>query len=261
MTKQHFEEGDLRAVETHIADLLAGDEAAEGALIALGRDAAGIVARIAEQKKNDQLKVLAKRLIAVPPQNPTNLMELRIDAVKELVASALEKPPNATDVRDFRIASSQVAIFDPLRVLESLVKGGKPRRDPQRVGKGDLVWFGASAESIAVTLSTSPPPEGQVLLSNRLCVDSGIVFVGPPEAGDGPRLGEVRLDPFVTNLHLFLPRGRLVRLKPGVWSASAYQGDAGVVNVHLTVDPDPRGDAPQADLGALSMLPFSASTR
>jgi hypothetical protein len=258
MSKKEVDPGDLREVEKHVKALLAGNEEAVGEIMTFGRDAAGIIARIAEEKKSEQLKELSKRLIAVPPQVPTNMFELRAAAVKELISKAQDKSPNATDVRDFSIASPMVVLFDPQKISDAIAKSGKPRRDAERVGKGDIVFFGAEMAPIKVTLTTAAVPEGQEVVSNRLKVESGIIFVGPPEASDGPRLGEVRMDPFRTNLHLHLSKGRFVRLKPGSWRASAYQRPGGEVRVHLSVDPDPAAAAVLADLSSLAMLPFAA---
>lgn len=258
MTKKELDPGDLRAVEGHVKDLLGGKEEAIGDILTFGRDAAGIVLRIAEEKKNDELRALAKKLGAVPPQVPTNMMELREAAVKELISKAQDKSPNATDVRELAIASNTVALFDPQRILDALVKSGRPRRDPERVGKGDVAWFAAQSPSIKVTLTTAALPAGQAASMARLKVDSGIIFVGPGEAADGPRLGEVRLDPFRTNLHANLTKGRLVRLKAGMWKASAYQGEGGAIRVHLSLDADPAAGDTRADLAVLGMLPFAA---
>jgi hypothetical protein len=258
MNKSSEEIGDLKQAEGYLREVLKGGpgaEAAEGELIQYGRDAAGLVQRYADEHKSDALKALAKKLIACPPQLKTNLMELRHASIKELISNALDQGQNATDVRELDVKSNTVALFDPSNVAEALVKGGKPRKDPLRIGAGDIVWFAINAMPIQVTVTTAPLPEGQAASSNLLKVESGIIFVGPPEASDGPRLGEVRLDPFRTSLHQHLGAGRLVRLKAGTWRAFAYRAGGSRVLVHLAPETNPPQIASPADVGALMMLP------
>lgn len=251
-----FQEGDLRAVELHAAALEKGNMEAAQALQALGRDAAGLLFRLADERNSDDLRAFAKRLIAVPPQVKTNLMTLRALSVMDLVTRALSSGPNATDIRDFEVPGNAVAIFDPHRVSEAIVRGGRPRREVQRVSAGDIAWFGIEGRGpISVSLLTAPPPEGQPARSVRLRVESGVVFVGPPEAADGPRLGEVRLDPFRTNLHQHLGQGRLARLKPNTYVAQAHRDGQGTIRIHLVVDPDPGAEPVPVDLGTLMSIP------
>ena len=93
------------------------------------------------------------------------------------------------------------------------------------------------------------------MLSLRLLVTSGVVFIGPPESADGPRLGELRIDPFSTQLDQKLHEGRLVRFKPGRYVASAHRLDAG--EIQLYVVPAPEAEPPLAltDLAPLGALP------
>jgi hypothetical protein len=102
---------------------------------------------------------------------------------------------------------------------------------------GDVAWFGLpTAAPTAVRFTTQPCETGALRL--RLRVDSGVVFAGPPEASDGPRLGTVRIDPNRTQLDEHLGKGRFLRMKPGVYRIDARLGPDGVV-VHLIPDPDP----------------------
>lgn len=249
---------DLRKANGYLETVLKGGpgaDAAEGELIQYGRDAAGLVQRFADEHKSDALKALAKKLIAVPPAQKTNLLALRHASIKELISSAQDQGANATDVQDLEIKSNVVALFDPERIADVLVKGGKPRKDPMKIGAGELAWFAIGATPIHVSITTAPLPEGQAASSNLLQVVSGMIFVGPPEASDGPRLGEVRLDPFHVGLHAFLGAGRLVRLKAGTWRVFAYQSQGNRVHLHLAPEANPPETASPADVAAMMMLP------
>jgi hypothetical protein len=255
-------QGDLRAVERLVRAAIEGSSDAHESLIMYGRDAAGLVAEIAEQKKNDEMKELARRLVATPPQVKTNLLELRLESIKELVREAQKSAPNATDVGELVLVGPQVVVFDPTRIAEAIAKRGRPRLDAERVGAGDLVFFGIDAfRDIVVRISTASPPAGQAVVKNRLRVDSGIVFIGPPQGADGPRLGELRLHPFRTNLHAALASGRFARVKPGVYVASAFEPEAGGVRVHLVPDPNPKSPDVSADLAALGTIPSIVAKR
>ncbi len=157
---------------------------------------------------------------------------------------------------DVKVPGGAVALFDPEVLVSDLAKSGRPRRDPGRVNAGDLTWFGVPvAEAVSVSFSTKPVPKGQDSLRSRLRVTSGVVFVGPLEASDGPRLGTVRLDPFSTTLDEYSDRGAFVRMRPGTYATHAYwQREAGLM-VHLIPDPDTKAVVAQTP-AELSQLPI-----
>src|SRR5579871_1503767 len=77
--------GDLRNVAAFLDRMIEGSEEAQQALFMLGRDAAWIVQKRAEEMNDANLKAFAKKLVAVSPQVKTNLFELRRDSVKALI--------------------------------------------------------------------------------------------------------------------------------------------------------------------------------
>jgi len=251
-------EGDLRVVEAHVKAFLGGQEdEATAALVAMGRDAAFLVKQAADANDSEGLTELARRLAALPPQVDTNLLELRRASVRARAEEALAEAPLAVEAENLMATAGAVALFDPLRVEEDLAKSGRPRRDPERLAAGHLAWFGLpTAGGTPIHLSLQAPPEGQATRRLRLDVSSGVVFVGPPEASDGPRLGTVRLDPFHTALDEHLERGAFVRLKPGLYAVQAYLSADDQLWVHLTPETEPElalatdpaslGDLPRA---------------
>lgn len=247
--------GDLRLVERYVSQFLSGDPEAQKELMTLGRDAAGITTKLAEQHQSEELKAFAKRLVAVPPQVKTNLMELRTASVMTIVKDGLARARSAANAGETTVEGAQVALFDPVKVIDALIRGGRPRKDPSRIAAGDLIWFALEhAGSLRVRVAIAAPQEGQDVLTLRLVVESGLVFVGPPEAADGPRLGEVRLDPFRTGFDDYVARGRLVRVRPGRYRASAHQGTPPEIRIFLEPDASEMGSIP-VDLAALGRIP------
>lgn len=236
-------DGDLRAVAAHVAAFKRGqDQEATIALMGMGRDAAFLIREAAEESKDPGLEELARKLAAVPPQVDTNLYPLRRASVQARVQEALLDAPLAVHAENLMAVGGALAFFDPLQVQDDLAKSGRPGRDPERLQAGDIAWFGLpNAGGTPVVLLTDPPPEGQATRRLRLKVQSGAVFVGPPEAADGPRLGTVRLDPFHTALDAHLQRGAFVRLKPGVFAVHAYL-KGGILQVHLVPDQTPNAE-------------------
>jgi hypothetical protein len=217
-----YSAGDLRTIHIHAKNFLDGIPQAETALTMMGRDAAHTVSQLAEADESKRLEELAKRLVALKPKVETNLQALRYRAVERHVEAGLRSALRATDVRDFTVSAGRVALFDPRRVADALAVSGRPRTDPERAQRGDIVWFHwTSHERIACRFFSGAPPEGQHLASGFLQVDSGVVFVGPPEAADGPRIGSVRLDPFSTGLDQHLPTGRLLQMRSGGYRVSS----------------------------------------
>lgn len=248
-------EGDLRVVSLHCKAFLDGQEdEATAALMVMGRDASFVVRAAADESGNQGLSDLARKLAAVPPQVDTNLHAMRSLSVQILVDDAMEDAPLAVHAENLMAVGGSVAIFDPLMVQEDLAKSGRARRDPERLQAGDLVWMGLpSASGTALHLRSDPVAEGQPTRRLRLQVKSGLVFVGPPEASDGPRLGTVRLDPFHTALNEHLEKGAFVKVKPGIYAVYAYLSD-GALALHLLPDPDPSEEL-VVDPGALGELP------
>lgn len=235
-------EGDLRVVSAHVKAFVEDgkEDEATAALVAMGRDAAFLVKQEADARAHEGLSELARRLAALPPQVDTNLYPLRRASVKARVEEAKADAPLAVQAENLMAVGGAVALFDPLKVVDDLVKSGRPRRDPARLEAGHLAWVGLpSAEGTPVRLLAEPPPRGQAVRRLRLDVQSGVVFVGPPEASDGPRLGTVRLDPFHTALDAHLEEGAFVRMKPGLYAVSAYLDAQRAVRIHLEPEPEP----------------------
>ena len=235
--------GDLRAVEYHVDQWQHGVEEGLNMLLMLGRDAAFIVNKLAKERGNEEIEELGRRLVATRPQLETNLYELRIASVGKLVDEALPTVPNAAEAGALKISGGAFALFDPKRLAEELARGGRPRKDPARMAAGDVVVFGLDAgREVPVQVTTAALPDGQPALEQRLVVESGVIFLGPPQASDGPRMGSLRLDPFSTSLNEHLSQGHLLRLKSGVYRVAAHQDSDGGAVVHLKPDDSP--DAP-----------------
>lgn len=235
--------GDLRAVEYHVDQWSQGVEEGLNMLLMLGRDASFIVERMAKERDTDELKDLARRLVATRPRMESNLYELRIASVNKLVDDALPKAPNAVDVNDLVIGGGTLGIFDPKRLAEKMARGGRARKDPGHLHAGDLAAFGLETfKGVPVRFTTNPFEPGNRALQLRLAVDSGVVFVGPAQASDGPRMGTLRLDPFSTTLNEYLDEGRFLRIKPGVYRVFAIPEEDGSTTVHLNPDSNPEED-------------------
>lgn len=214
--------GDLRLVAAHVNEYRKGVEEAETALRMLGRDAALTVIRLGEELADAKVIELGQSLVAVRPRFPTNLYELREDSVAKHIEAARKDAPLLTDDVKVPDQSLAVGIFDPARVADALIKSGKPRQRAERLGAGDIAWFPINhAASAAVRLKVGEAPKSATSSAMRVCVESGIVFVGPPQASDGPRLGTIRLDPFTTNLDKHLSAGVFVRVAPGQYEVRA----------------------------------------
>jgi hypothetical protein len=244
--------GDLRLVGLHIEEWLKGRPEADVALMALGRDASFEVLKVADDRDDERLRELGKKLVARKPTVETNLFQLReasvllqLEAAKKTAKPALETPAFAVDS-----PSQQVVVFDPLRLKEVLVKGGRPRVDAKELGAGTLACLKLPALGAKVRF-TSAPHDGPSL-ELRLGVDSGVVFVGPPEAADGPRLGTVRLDPFRTQLDECLSAGTFVRLGPGHFAVHARNVDGELV---LSLQPAADMNPIRIDPAALQQVP------
>jgi hypothetical protein len=239
MPAQGFEgPGDLRAVRHHVEQWRKhGVEEARNMLMMLGRDASFTVCEVAEEWKDEELLAFGRRLVAVRPQLETNLDELRRLSVKAHVERAKESAVPAVEIEGVEAIGGAFALFDPQRLIEDLTKGGRPRKELDRVNAGDVAWFGLpTAAATAVRFTSQPAPAGALRL--RLRVDSGVVFAGAPEASDGPRLGTVRLDPQRTRLDEHLNSGHFLRMKPGVYRIDARL-ESGTVMVHLRPDEAP----------------------
>ncbi len=231
--------GDLRLIEAHVTQWLAGTPEAEAALKMLGRDASLTVMQIGERLKNAEVVEFGKRLVAVKPQFPTNLMALREDSVVQHVARAQSDAPQVSADAELHVGSHTLAIFDPALVADALVKGGKPRADGARVAEGHVAVFSLDPLMEAdVGTTTEAVADDQPVTVRRVLVKSGVVFCGPQEASDGPRLGTVRLDPFRTALDDHLERGAFRRVQPGVYKVSAYRTGDEKVRVHFEEAPD-----------------------
>ena len=216
--------GDLRLVEAHVQAWLQGEERAEGALKMMGRDAAAIVERLGKELEETKLLELARRLVPMRPEVETNLFELRLESIHGIVHDAQSEANVLTDNPSVPNQEVAVAIFDPVRVADVLIRTGRVRTLPKRVGAGDLAVFPLPPnETFDVQLSDSLVPEGQATSVAPLQVQSGVVFVGPPEASDGERLGSIRFDPFSTNLHKHLSRGQCVQIPAGAYDVHAFQ--------------------------------------
>lgn len=248
-------EGDLRQVPRYVEALARGDEEAASALMTFGRDASYTVTKMARERGDAQLEALGRRLGAVPPEVETNLFALREASVQSLLAKARTGAPVAQQVKSVAVAGGAVAFFDPARIKDSLVRSGRPRKEPGRVSAGDVAWVGLpTPHATEVRLLFAPPPEGQPGVQLRLRIESGVVFVGPPEAADGPRMGEVRRDPFGTALSEHAASGHFLRVKPGTYSLWVYLASPRDLAVHLTPDPTPE-DPLAVDFMALASPP------
>ncbi|MBI2376513.1 MAG: hypothetical protein HYV07_21135 [Deltaproteobacteria bacterium] len=225
--------GDLRLLDILVADFMNGVPEAETTLKIIGRDAAHTVTRMGEQKGHAGLIELGKKLIAIRPQVETNLLELRRASVSAHLERAEATAPLATD-GSVDVGWHSVAIFDPACVVDDLAKGGRPRQDPKRIVAGDIAWFSLAPDAAASIRFTTAEPQGdEPGLRLKLRVASGLVYVGPPEASDGPRLGEVRLDPFTTRFDEHLSKGQLVKLKPGDYELRARRLEPGQLEVRI----------------------------
>lgn len=233
--------GDLNLVEAHVKNYLKGVREAETALMILGRDASAQVMEIAEQTGNAELLEFGKKLVAVKPKIETNMQELRRDSIVELMERELPKAKKLADSPQIFVNGSAVAVFDPLRVADAICRGGRPRSDVNRISQGDLLWVssGEGEEKTKVVLAEGDGGAGKAL-ELRLQVDSGLVYVGPPEASDGPRLGTVRFHPFKTGFDDFVGKGRFVSVAPGRY-AVRIRREGGEVRIFLAPAPN---DAP-----------------
>lgn len=246
-------DGDLETIEAHVEAYLAGRSDAATTLTNMGRDAAHTVLQLARAKQSEPLEQFARRLAAIPPQVETNLKDLRRKSVRRRIETERKHAPKAEEAGEVRVAGGAIAVFDPQRVLEDLVLGGRPRQRAERLQAGDIACLGLpTAEEVPVRFQQGPAPDGQPTARLRLKVDSGMVFVGPPEAADGPRMGTVRLDPFSTRLDELAPRGRFLRMSNGVLVVWAYRDAEGAVCLHVAEDPDPG-----ADLGLSPLAPVA----
>ena len=247
-------EGDLTTIEAHVRGYLAGKTEAAAALKGMGRDAAFTVSKIAEAEGHDALAEFGRRLAAIPPQVETNMLQLRKKSVRRRVESERREAPAAFAVSDLAIEGGAVALFDPQRLVTDLATGGRPRQRPERLQSGDIACIGfASPGPVAVRLREGPAPDGQPTVRLRLHVESGLAFIGPPEASDGPRMGTVRLDPFSTRLDELAERGRFVRIPNGILALFGYSDGEGAAILHV-VAPDPE---PQRPLDLSPMAPVT----
>jgi len=235
--------GDLRLVEAHVEQMIQGIAEAEVALKMMGRDAATTVEQLGKLRNNQKVLDLAKKLIAVRPEVPTNLFELREASVLGLVEQALAEAPSIAEEPQISDQMIAIALFDPVCVGDILIKTGRVRTKGDRLGRGDLAMMPLTPNVSRTALITqTPAPEGQPTSNVRLRVESGVIFVGPPEASDGERLGAIRFDPFKTKLNQFLDRGGFVRVEPGFYQVAAYE-DGDKVCFHLT-STDPKDQDP-----------------
>lgn len=248
-------EQDLRLVPTHVAALDSDQkDQAMGVLMGMGRDAAFQVFELAKEKDDEELNLLARRLSATPPQVDTNLYALRRASVQDLVEEAQSDAPLIVESA-ITVHGGAVTIFDPLCVVDDLVKSGRPRRDLARLEVGDLALFGMDkSQDHSVRFSTDPPPEGQSVLVQRLKVESGVVLVSVPEASDGPRLGTVRLDPFHTHADEHASNGGWGRIKSGMYRLSAYVDGEEVIQIFIAPDAKPSEKLLQS-LADVTILP------
>lgn len=207
-------------------------------LLGMGRDASHQVLTRADAENNADLKELARRLAATPPAVDTNLYALRRVSVETHVAAAEHDAPLAIESQ-ITVNGGAVAIFDPLCILDDLVRRGRPRRDLERLEAGDLSVFGMETGQVHdVRFLAAPPPKPQPTRALRLKIVSGVAFVSVPEASDGPRLGTVRLDPFKTSLDAHLANGGWIRVKPGTYRLHAYRDGEQGLRIHLASDPN-----------------------
>ncbi len=252
--KAKAEPGDLRAVSALVEAWIAGDASASEALMMFGRDASFEVLSLAEQHQNKELAEFGRRLVAVPPHVETNLYGLRRRSVSAAIENVARAGVQATEVRDLVATGGSIAFFDPHLVIDDLVKGGRPRKDTARLAAGDLAWFGLpTADPRPVRIEFGPPPEGVTPLRLRLKVKTGVVFAGPPEASDGPRLGAVRIDPYHTALDAHVERGVLMKWRPGLYALHVFlEGDTIRVCAEIEADPEATLDIVQATAVGLS---------
>lgn len=242
--------GDLRLIPAHVEHFLAGNEQARIALRALGRDAAVPVMRAALELGNAELEEFAQKLFATKPAVETNLMVMREVSVMEHVESSRGKA-RALDGATLKLRGHDAAFFDPALHARSLARGGRPRNEPSELSTGRIAWFLlAPDEEAELELALEPPPAGA--LSLRLRVSSGVVFVGSSSASDGPRLGELRLDPFHTRLDEHLAEGALLTLDPGLYELGAVRAGPGRVRVSFASLPE-SAPALDVDLTALRL--------
>lgn len=226
--------GDLRLVAQHVEGFLNGVREAEEALLLMGRDAAALVLAEADKRKSEPLSELGRKLAALRPRVDTNLHELRAESVGRLCELAQKNAPKLSSSPVITVRSPAVALFDPVRVVDALARTGRPRNDVARVTAGDIAWAGLGGkESYAVRLTADAPADAAGALELRLVVESGAVFVGPPEAADGARLGTVRLDPYRTGLDDHLERGAFVGVAAGAYRVLLLKSDGGVT-LHLS---------------------------
>jgi hypothetical protein len=241
--------GDLRLIPAHIEHYLRGVPEAARALRDLGRDAAELVIEIARAKQHAELEAFGKKLVALKPQLETNMIELRAEAIDDVLERA-EKSAVAVGVgTSLSFEGMMLGFFDPLSVADALVKGGRPRADRTRVARGDIAWFPlGGARTIRVSEGSTPPPGA---LELRLKVSSGLVYVGPPEASDGPRLGSVRLHPHRTQLDDFESKGRFLKVPEGMYAVHVELPPEGEIRVHLNLTPD--AEPIEVDLASLGL--------
>lgn len=235
--------GDLRLIPAHIEHFLAGNEQARIALRALGRDAAVPLLRAAVELKHAELETFAQKLFATKPAVETNLMVMREVSVMEHVESgrAKAKPLDGAKVT---VRGSQAGLFDPALHAKSLARGGRPRSEAAALGSGQIAWFLlAPDEEAELELHAEPVPASA--LSLRLRVKSGLVFVGSPEAADGPRLGELRLDPFRTRFDEYVGTGGLFAAEPGLYELGAARAAPGRIRLSFARLPE---TAPPAEI-------------
>lgn len=232
----HAASSDLRNVPILIERLLAGEEEAQTVLMGMGRHAAFLVLQAAEDRDSPVLRELGRKLAAIPPQSDTNIMALRKASVQALVNEVGADAPSLFEAAPFRVGP-EVALFDPVVLAEDLAGAGRPRRSPERLGKGDLAWFGLPDDGHALEVRAGPPPDGQATLRLRVRVRSGFLWVGPPEATDGHRLGAVRLDPHSTGLHGRRDQCRGFAVPAAVYAVHGWRSGQ---TVHLRLQEEPK---------------------
>lgn len=245
--------GDLRLLETHVDNYLKGVKEAETALRLLGRDASATVMEMAERLKNKDLLEFGKRLVAVKPTVETNMMELRHESIVENLARAKATALDLDDAPIITVTGPTVALFDPLKIADALARGGRPRNQIERVARGDLAWFAPGADRVKVSLTREEADADADALELRLVIESGLFFVGPAEAADGPRMGTVRFDPFRTGLDDFIDRGRFVALEPGPYALRVRR--EGTTKVRVVIRPSAARGPLDLALSALGNVP------
>lgn len=242
--------GDLRLIPAHIEHFIAGNEQARFALRALGRDAAVPVMRAAKELAHAELEDFAQKLFATKPAVETNLMILREVSVMEQVEAGRGRSM-PTDGAKVTIRGTQVGLFDPARHAKTLARGGRPRNEPAALGAGEIAWFLLAPEQEAeLECRMEARTEGSLAL--RLRVSSGLVFIGSPEASDGPRLGELRLDPFHTGFDGHVGAGAFIELAPGLYEVGALRTAPGKVRLSFAPLPESSPSA-LVDLAALAL--------